>query len=220
MENQNLQLRSLEKRTKRSERLLAISFFGWLLTLGFVIVPAWLWQSQAQQPGAPTSLRVSELVVVDPKGVERVRIGGDLPDAVIDGKRIPRGQKIAGMVLYDGTGQERSGYVTFEPSGNVGLTLDTRREQVTAFIAGPNQGSFLRLWHDKDSIELRSDTQGSRLSAIVNGKISSQQPLIKKIGAEVCQIYRSARSQMTAERVMSECRNRFTEIACQSCLGK
>ncbi len=197
-----------------------VSFFGWLLTLGFVIVPAWFWQSQAQQPGAPTSLRVSEIVVVDPKGVERVRIGGDLPDAVIDGKRIPRGQKIAGMILYDGTGQERSGYVTFEPSGNVGLTLDTRREQATAFIAGPDKGSFLRLWHDKDLIELRSDTQGSRLSAVIDGKVSSQQPLIKKISTEVCQIYRNARSQMTAERLMSECRGRFSEIACQSCLGK
>jgi hypothetical protein len=149
MENLTLQLQSFEKRTRKLERWLYISIFGWLFTIGFVIVPAWFWQSQAQQSATPTSLRVSELIVVDPKGVERVRIGGDLPDALIDGKRMPRGQKIAGMILYDGTGQKRSGYVTFEPSGNVGLTLDTRREQATAFIAGPNQGSFLRLWHDR-----------------------------------------------------------------------
>ena len=57
--------------------------------------------------------------------MERVRIGGDLPDAVIGGKRVPRGEKAAGLLMYDGTGQERGGYVTFKTIRNVVLTLDT-----------------------------------------------------------------------------------------------
>lgn len=46
------------------------------------------------QSAAP-SIRASEIVIVDPKGVERVRIGGQLPDAV-PGK--PRGQQVAGVL--------------------------------------------------------------------------------------------------------------------------
>jgi len=86
----------------------------------------------------PKALSVSELAVVDERGTLRVRIGGQLPDAVLNGKILPRGQKAAGVLLYDETGQERSGYVTFAPSGNVGLTLDNRDGQTAEFIAGPN----------------------------------------------------------------------------------
>ncbi|UCF04886.1 MAG: hypothetical protein JSV33_13325 [bacterium] len=82
------------------------------------------------------SLRVTEFVVVDEAGVERVRVGGNLPDAVIAGKRVPRGERAAGVLLYDGIGQEHGGYVTWEPSGNVGLTLDSRKGQATLFVAG------------------------------------------------------------------------------------
>ena len=77
----------------------------------------------AESSAAP-SIRASEIVVVDPNGVERVRIGGQLPDAV-PGK--PRGDRVAGVLLYDQTGRERSGYVTFESSGNVGRTVRTQR---------------------------------------------------------------------------------------------
>ena len=82
-------------------------------------------------------------MIVDPKGVERVRIGGQLPDAT-PGK--PRGQDVAGVLLYDATGRERSGYVTFEPSGNVGLTLDGRQGQSMFFVAGPTGATALRMW--------------------------------------------------------------------------
>jgi hypothetical protein len=115
---------------------------------------------------------------VDSKGVERVRIGGDLPDAVIGGKRVPRGQQAAGVVLYDATGGERSGYVTFEPSGNVGLTLDSRKEQIVSFIAAPDHAaSMLQLRSGKDLIELRADDEGSRLTAVKAGQVVSQEPL-------------------------------------------
>src|SRR5262249_734247 len=117
-------LEALERRTRRLEHWLRGSMAAWG---GGGIVGVWAFTigSHSQQTGNPTSLKVSELVVVDPKGVERVRIGGDLPDATINGKRVPRGEKAAGVLLYDTTGQERSGYVTWE-SGNVGLTIRAR----------------------------------------------------------------------------------------------
>jgi hypothetical protein len=180
-----------------------------------------MWKSLAQQTGSPTSLRVSELVVVDSKGVERVRIGGDLPDALIGGKRVPRGQQAAGVLLYDGTGSERSGYVTFEPSGNVGLTLDSRKSQVASFIAAPDDAaSMLQLWSGKDLIELRSDDEGSRFTAVKGGQVILQQPLIRRMSSGMCEAYRSARSRVSSEQVMRDCRQRFTEAACRSCLSK
>lgn len=221
MENHNLQLQRLEKRTKKLERWLILTVVGWLLTFCLVIMSSLIGKTQAQQTSNPTSLRVSEIVVVDSKGAERVRIGGDLPDAVIGGKRVPRGQQAAGILLYDATGSERSGYVTFEPSGNVGLTLDSRKSQVASFIAAPDHNaSALSLWSGKDLIELRSDTEGSRLTAVQSGQVVAQQPLIKKMSENMCGAYRDARSRVSSEQVMRDCRQRFADSACRSCLSK
>ena len=218
-QDESLQLQLLQTRTQKLERWLRLSAGVWLLSFGLVAVSAWTWQAPAKQSTAPASLRVSELVVVDPKGVERVRIGGDLPDAIIAGKRVPRGEKAAGVLLYDGAGQERSGYVTFEPSGNVGLTLDTKRGQVAIFVAGPDTGSALQLWHGRDSIEFRSDDDGSRLTAVKGGEVVTQEPALNKITAETCEAYRSARARVSAEQVMRDCRRRFNEAACRFCLS-
>jgi hypothetical protein len=207
MENQNLQVKCLEKRIRKLERWLTLSLCGSLLGFSLVILSSWMWKSQAQQTGSPTSVRVSELIVVDSKGIERVRIGGDLPDALIGGKRIPRGQQAAGVSLYDSTGSERSGYITFEPSGNVGLTLDSRKSQVASFIAAPDDNaSALQLWSGKDLIELRSDDEGSRFTAVKGGQVILQQPLIRRMSSGMCEAYRSARLGVSSEQVMRDCR--------------
>ena len=107
------------------------------------------------------SLTVSELSVVDSRGVIRARLGGELPDAVVGGKVPPRGNHAAGLLIYDGTGQERGGYVTFEPSGNVALTLDNRSGQTAAFVTDPEIGSALRLHWTDDDVELRVEVRVS-----------------------------------------------------------
>jgi hypothetical protein len=91
------------------------------------------------------SLRVHELVIVDDRGVERARLGGRLPDAVVNGQRLKRGGNAAGLLIYDDTGRERGGYITFdEPSGNALLTLDTRGGQVAYLAADKQEGIALR----------------------------------------------------------------------------
>lgn len=170
------------------------------------------------QPPASAVLRTSELVIVDRNGVERVRIGGDLPDAIIGGKRVPRGEQAAGVLLYDGTGQERSGYVTWEPSGNAGLTLDTRTAQVGLLVAGPDGGSAIQLWHGRDIIELRSDENGSRITGVKGGAVAMQQPAIHALTPASCQAYQEARARVAAEQVMRDCRRRFDEAPCSACL--
>jgi hypothetical protein len=125
-----LRTQTTEERVTRLERVLLLAVMSWLVTEAAALLYFAPWRANALNVTTPQSLRVSELVVVGPKGVERARIGGDPPDAVINGKSIPRGEKAAGLLLYDGTGQERGGYVTFEPFSNIALTLDTKKQQV------------------------------------------------------------------------------------------
>lgn len=208
----------LEKRVKKQGFLLKLSFFVWVITLGLLLFPNF-YKSEAQKTEVISSLRVSELIVVDAKGVERVRVAGDIPDAIINGKKVNRGEKVAGVMLYDGTGQERGGYVTFEPSGNIGLTLDTRKGQVALFAAGPDEGSVIQLWNNKDSLEIRSDSEGTRLTTVRDGQVISQEPQIKKMAAETCQEYSSAKGKLSNEQILNECRRRYTKSVCQACLG-
>jgi len=171
-------------------------------------------RSQAARASGPQSLRLRELAIVDPAGVERVRISGDIGDEA------RRGQKAAGVFLYDGGGRERGGYVTWEPSGNVGLTFDTRQAQATLFVAAPDSGSAVQLWHGKDMIELRSDEDGSRLTAAKEGRVVVQEPEITTMGREACTAYHQARSRVPATQVLQECLQRFAEGACRACLGE
>lgn len=91
---------------------------------------------------AVDTLRVSEVAVVDEHGVVRARLGGNLPDATTRaGRPIPRGDKAAGLLIYDDRGAERGGYVTFEKSGTAVLTLDTRGPQVVLLAADSLPGS-------------------------------------------------------------------------------
>lgn len=165
-------------------------------------------------------LRVKMLEIVDADGTVRVRVGSDLPDAIIDGKRIGRGgDKVAGVMLYDGTGQERGGYVTFEPSGNIGLTLDSRKGQVALFAAGPDGSPTLRMWNGNDAIELRSDSDGSRLTSVKDGAIALQLPEVETMVDEACTAYRSARATNTAGEVQKICSARFPASLCRKCLA-
>jgi hypothetical protein len=200
---------------RRLMRLLWLQALAWtVLAAGFVASCA---SASGRDPGAPAVLRVTELVVVDSAGVERVRIGGELPDAVIRGQRVPRGEKAAGVLLYDGTGQERGGYVTWEPSGNVGLTLDTRERQVTLFVAGPESGAALELRHGDDMIGLRADGDGSRLTAVAEGRVVLQQPPAV-LGREACAAYREARGRFPEGEVRAACLGRYPDAACGECL--
>jgi hypothetical protein len=166
-------------------------------------------------------LTVSELAIVDEQGRVRVRIGGELPDAVIDGKPHPRGQRAAGILLYDETGTERSGYVTFEPSGNVGLTLDNRGGQTAQFVAGPNAGSAIHLqWRD-DAVELRVDEDGPSLHAVRAKSVAFHEPAVKNpASTELCKALRQAKAQSSTIQLLETCRARTSEAACQVCLGK
>jgi hypothetical protein len=69
-------------------------------------------------------LHVRELVVSDPEGVARVRIGAPLPEPIMLGKRFRRRGNVSGVLLYDSEGNERGGYVTGDSGRGAALTLD------------------------------------------------------------------------------------------------
>ena len=63
------------------------------------------------------------LSIVDARGVERVRIAAPLPDPIMLGRRYDRGDPVSGILIFDGEGNERGGYITDEER-NAALTLD------------------------------------------------------------------------------------------------
>ena len=90
-------------------------------------------------------LTVRGLVVVDERGVERVRLGAPLPDPIVQGKRVPRQGVVSGILILDADGDERGGYVT-EAHGDAFLTLDAKKAQQTVFIANRDGGANLSIW--------------------------------------------------------------------------
>lgn len=112
---------------ERANRRLTGAVGALVLALGVAAVTA---ASQVEP-----KLRVSELEVVDGRGVVRARLAGDVPDPVIQGRLIRRDSRMSGLILCDHTGQERSGYVTEDRSSNVLLTLDSRHKQSALFVA-------------------------------------------------------------------------------------
>src|SRR5579872_3426371 len=79
-------------------------------------------QSAADKDGV---LHVRGLVVEDPGGHERLRLGAPLPDALIHGVRQRRDGAVSGLVITDPNGNERGAYVTADTSGAAFITLDS-----------------------------------------------------------------------------------------------
>ena len=66
--NDDSYLEALERRTRTLERLMRVSAGAWL-GLAALAVCAFTIRPSSQQTAVPQSLKVSELVVIDPKGV-------------------------------------------------------------------------------------------------------------------------------------------------------
>jgi hypothetical protein len=169
----------------------------------------------------PKSLTVSELVVVDPKGVVRARIGGSLPNMLVVGQRMARSQQAAGLLLYDETGVERGAYVTYSPSRNVALTLDNTGKQAATFAAGPDAGAGMRLRLDDDVIDIRVDEDGPSLHANRRRKVVFHEPPVEEPqNTQWCAALTQAKTTTMPGELLAACRERASEAACEACLGK
>jgi hypothetical protein len=161
------------------------------------------------------SIQAKDITIVDANGVVRARMSGDMPDAVMAGGRVSkRGAKAAGFMIYDREGIERGGYVTFDHDTAM-LSLDSKYHMVANMVAGPDESGTagLDLITGKKGISLRSDDNGTRISMLENGAVRQQTPAIE-VGADSCTEYKSIGDGE------HWCRTRFTESACNKCLGK
>lgn len=165
------------------------------------------------------SIKAREVVVVDAKGTVRARMGGDLPDAVMAGGHVSkRGSKAGGFIIYDEEGIERGGYATMDEGSNAMLTLDSKHRMVAILVAGPDAGrtSALTLTTGGSAIELRSDSNGSRMSVTDKTGLTWQQPAIATLSPATCTHFTELAAQYPGERI---CQKRFAEAACKPCLG-
>ena len=200
---------------KRQRLFLAVNFA--LIILLVVGVVGELTRAVHAQPkdGSETMV-LRELTIMDSHGVVRARLGGDLPDA---NKEVPRGSRVAGLLLYDQTGQERGGYVTFEPSGHVGLTLDNKGVMAAEFVASPDLGAAIRLHTADDAVELRVDEDGPSIHAMRHRSVAFHEPPVENPKAtELCKGLLKEKGQSSMEQLWNVCRGRSSEAACQACL--
>ncbi|WMW80950.1 hypothetical protein RF679_01390 [Undibacterium cyanobacteriorum] len=171
------------------------------------------------------SITVKELVVVDDNNVVRARVGGNIPPAVIDGKTLSRGGSnngVAGIMLYDRTGVERGGYITFDQGDNVALTLDNQKKQQVFFGVGPTGTASLQLWEGSEMLDLRADDNGARLTRTKAGVVAQQYPETS-IKQASCQQFKSGiRDEVPKGLGRAEvkriCERRFSSEACAPCL--
>jgi len=205
----------------------ALAIAGCLLVLCSVVALSGFARiSRGPEASIVDSLRVRELTVIDNAGTVRTRIGGNLPDAVVDGHRVARGDNAAGVLLYDRAGRERGGYVTFDRSNVVGLTLDNTRNQAALFAAGPEPGSgaTARLWRQHDWTEMKVDQAGPHVSVGRDGTVVFMMPeMTTADAAAMCTELKAEFAQLKpappSSGVLEACKAHAPDGICRKCLG-
>jgi hypothetical protein len=173
----------------------------------------------AAAPKKPSVLTVSEINVVDAKGVVRARIAGNLPETYSNGKPVGRGA--AGVLIYDASGKERGGYVTFA-NDHAALTLDSKKEMTVMLVAGPTAGAALVLKDRGTLIDVRVDPDnGPTFHAIQDKKVVYHQPpAVNFEKGPDCAEMRGGLTHASRADMLDVCRQRMSEEACQACLGQ
>jgi hypothetical protein len=171
--------RSLEQRLKSLERR------NRLLSAGLVAVAAMgLIAAASARVGADNTpqtfdrIVAREIVVVDANGRERVVIAAPLPEPRLAGALSKRGEALSGILLFDGEGNERGGYVTGDdPSSGISLTLDEIGRMAVSLWAGERGSSGLRFGNqDGNSVDLQVNPAGTFLTLREKGQITAVLP--------------------------------------------
>lgn len=170
------------------------------------------------------TVRTRSLIVTDGAGVSRVIIGAPLPNPVVNGKLVSRGDEADGIVLNDAAGRERSGYVTFAKYGVVALTLDTRSTQAAMFAADSMDGAVARLWRGADWVEMKADQGGPHLSAGRDNGVAFFMP--SPTGAEAaraCGEFKEegarATPPLSTATLLAFCKKHRPDGECRRCVG-
>jgi hypothetical protein len=218
-------LATLERRIARLTRMLWVCL-SLLIAVGALGVTAFAGGDRSGGFAPGDSLRVRDLAIVDANGTIRARLSGDLPDAVTrTGRRMPRGDQAAGMLIYDNVGVERGGYVTFNRSGTAALTLDTRGPQALLIAADTTDGAAARVWLGSSWAEMKADGGGPHFSAGRNGEVVfSEPPATPAESKLVCTDFKAELARITPpppdSLVLAACKQHLSDRECHLCLGK
>jgi hypothetical protein len=120
----------------------------------------------------PERLALRRLDIVDSHGVSRVILAAPLPPATAFGKVTGRSdRRISGILIADGTGTERGGYVTGDTDdANALLTLDAQGHQTVLLLAEPSGETLFRIWNGKGSLVMGVSGKNPFLNVNQDGK--------------------------------------------------
>lgn len=167
------------------QRLVALERRNRLLTAGLVAAAAiGMVAAASSGAGRDDAPRVferivaREIVVVDANGRERVVIAAPLPEPRLAGALSKRGDALSGILLFDGEGNERGGYVTGDdPSSGISLTLDEIGRMAVSLWAGERGSSGLRFGNqDGNSVDLQVNPAGTFVTLREKGQITAVLP--------------------------------------------
>jgi hypothetical protein len=165
------------ERQCRAQRMLLILALACIA--GLAISPLRHPQPVAAQSAQPADgvLHVRGLVVEDPNGHERLRLGAPLPDPVIHGVRRKRSGVVSGLLILDANGNERGGFVTADASGEAFLGLDSEEEQKVLLLANPKGGvNFILTNNDGNSVQLTAFGNGPSLRLRKKDQVIAELP--------------------------------------------
>ena len=98
-----------------------------------------------------------------------------------DGSIVDRwGDNARGILMFDGDGNERSGYGTSNGPGAVLFTLDTLSGDAAHFTARDEGGVDLWLSENGNQVRLAATEKGASISASQNGTVVFEQPQKKE----------------------------------------
>jgi hypothetical protein len=163
------------------QRLARLETRNRLLTAGLVGAAAIGLIAAAADRAAPQTfdrIVAREIVVVDGNGRERVVIAAPLPEPRLAGALSKRGDVLSGILLFDGEGNERGGYVTGDdPSSGISLTLDEIGRMAVSLWAGERGSSGLRFGNqDGNSVDFQVNPAGTFLTLRERGQITAVLP--------------------------------------------
>jgi hypothetical protein len=167
---------SVDTLIKRSRRLTAALMIAIVAMAAAVAALAMAGRTTKAAGPVGGVLTLRGLIIVDGRGIERVRIQAPLPDPLVLGKRFPRGGAVSGILLSDEEGNERSGYVTSDGYPNVFFTLDSLARQHVLFITEPQGDPTLRLWDGANAATLSAGQDGPGLKLTAGEKVVAELP--------------------------------------------
>ena len=116
-------------------------------------------------------LRVRGIVVADTNGVGRVVIGSHVdPNPMLQGKRYKGGREMSGIMLYDGDGNERGGYMTGDWYGNMYITLDDLGGQRAMLLVEPQGAASFSIGGGNNVFNVLATRDTTIFRVLNNGK--------------------------------------------------